>query len=120
MNVYTVYDTVADTYIGVYLGDTDGQFIRAFLPQMSYHMLNINSANIYCIGTFDDKEGIITLTDKRRVQWSAFDYEQHMPDTVLQGVKNQGVIPSDEKFVNAKVVGSQLSQIAQKLGIESK
>lgn len=118
LRVYAVNDVVAHDYKNVFLANTDGEAVRGVLPQLSFFCLNINSAQLFYVGDFDDKTGVITPSDHVLVSWNCFDYEHHMPDAPLQALKNNGTIPSPEKFVNAQVVGDALKAIGLKLGLD--
>lgn len=120
LKVYTVFDVVAHNYKNLFLANTDGEAIRGILPQLGFFSLTINSSQLFHIADFDDEKGLIyALDDNRLVAWNSFDFEQLMPDVQLQAVKNQGIVPSDEKFVNAKVVGDALKAIGSKLGLNA-
>lgn len=65
-NVYTIYDKIADIYVGLTYHYTDEDMIRTFLPTvlMDYSLRDIE---IYKIGIFDENKGIIEGTEKIKI-----------------------------------------------------
>lgn len=70
-NVYTIHDKVADIHVGLTYHYTDEDMVRTFLPTvlMDYSLRDIE---IFCIGIFDEKKGVIENTTHRKIDTNCY------------------------------------------------
>ena len=70
-NVYTIYDKIADMYIGLTYHYTDEDMIRTFLPTvlMDYPLRDIE---IICIGIFDENKGVVESSPHRIIDTKCY------------------------------------------------
>lgn len=70
-NVYTIYDKIADVYVGLTYHYTDEDMVRNFLPTvlMDYSLRDIE---IICIGIFDEQKGVIENSPHRTIDTKCY------------------------------------------------
>lgn len=87
-----------------------------FIQLLPLYGLNVNSAQVYQLGTIDEESMKCNIFDSPiAVAWSTVDYESQLPDTTVKNLKNHGVIPSDNTFVTVDSVNKSIQAINARL-----
>ena len=70
-NVYTIYDKIADVYVGLTYHYTDEDMIRSFLPTVLIDY-SLRDIEIICIGIFDEQKGVIENSSHRTIDTNCY------------------------------------------------